>query len=339
MNSKRSSLTYGFALLFVLVFLVEQLVLFYKGPEALVRYFALSSEYPFRIGTWITSMFSHAGLLHLGVNTFVFLSFGKELEQRMTRRQYLSLFFICGIGASLIGLLVRGVLLQDTVRFIGASGAIAGFLGYFALRYPTRKIGLLFIIPMTAFNGILIFVLISLVLMVVSPMGIAHSAHIGGVLMGVGFGLYQVRNGEWELEEKEIRFLVSPKAPLKKFAGLFRTLKILTHQFEKPDYTAEIQRGGWFSGPMVTRVTIRDRNDTQYLVVPDSIISWRHGTDRTEVVFKGKFDRGGITPTGKLAFKSSSADEMVEFDLSNPDEAPESYHPQIGISGAFRPES
>ncbi|MFH1729020.1 MAG: rhomboid family intramembrane serine protease [Pseudomonadota bacterium] len=91
----------------------------------------------------ITSMFLHGGYLHLIGNMLYLWIFGDNIEDTFGHFSFLIFYIICGIvGASFNIIFSPG----SQIPMIGASGAIAGVLGAYILRYPFAKIHTLFII-------------------------------------------------------------------------------------------------------------------------------------------------------------------------------------------------
>lgn len=134
----------------------------------------------------ITSAFLHANLLHLFLNMFGLRMFGRDVEQAMGARQFLRLYFFSIVTASAMQLLVTAMLGQD-MPTLGASGAVFGVLGAFALIYPQRIILLVFPpIPMPAYLFVVAYAAIELITGVFNTdAGIAHFAHLGGLAGGM----------------------------------------------------------------------------------------------------------------------------------------------------------
>ena len=147
--------------------------------------------YKFAVWQLVTYMFLHGGVLHILINMFVLWMFGAELERYWGSKQFLKFYFICGIGAGIIQILVSVVFfpVNMAVPVVGASGAIYGLLIAFALLFPNREIFLLlfFILPVRMKAKYLIMVFAGLALfsgIFGSDAGVAHFAHLGGMLVG-----------------------------------------------------------------------------------------------------------------------------------------------------------
>jgi membrane associated rhomboid family serine protease len=142
----------------------------------------------------VTYMFLHATtwLGHLLLNMLMLWMFGTELERLWGTRVFLKYYFVCGIGAG-----ITTCLIFRNSTTIGASGAIFGVMLAYALVYPNRQILLWFIFPMRALSFVLLCVGIELFsLLGLQQDGVAHFAHLGGMLFGY---LYLKR--AWRLRE------------------------------------------------------------------------------------------------------------------------------------------
>lgn len=133
----------------------------------------------------LTYAFLHGNLLHLSFNMIGLVSFGRELEMWWGTRRFLQFFFACVLSAALVQLAVTsstGSLLPT----VGASGGLYGLLLGFAVMFPKRRVLLLIPpIPMPAWVFALLFAALELVLGVTgTASGIAHFAHLGGMLGG-----------------------------------------------------------------------------------------------------------------------------------------------------------
>lgn len=165
-----------------LVFLLEL-----KFFGALVTHFALwPLGYGFAPWQLLTSGFLHSGIVHLATNMFGLWVFGRAVENALGSARFLQLY-----GASLL----TGALTQLVVVYalgtqaptLGASGAVFGILGAFAMLYPRRKmLLLLFPVPIPARVFVVLYALFELGSGVTgSSSGIAHFAHLGGLVGGL----------------------------------------------------------------------------------------------------------------------------------------------------------
>ena len=141
--------------------------------------------------TFVTSMFMHAGLGHLFVNMISLMFIGGFVEKLIGGKRFLRLYFASGIFAGLFFVLIALVTGVDlNVYAVGASGAIFGLGGLLAVLTPKLPVLVFFIIPMPmwAAMGFLIVVLWVLSLGLGLPIG--NVAHLGGLLVGLGYGFY-----------------------------------------------------------------------------------------------------------------------------------------------------
>jgi membrane associated rhomboid family serine protease len=134
---------------------------------------------------FITSIFMHAGVVHLLFNMLALLSFGPDVENQLGERKFLIFYMIMGLGASLLQMaLVEGAL-------IGASGAIFGILVYFTMYNPKTKLSL-FLLPIfvEARKMLLFMIGLEVIMAFVAKDGVGHWVHLGGAL--TGFILYKL---------------------------------------------------------------------------------------------------------------------------------------------------
>jgi membrane associated rhomboid family serine protease len=166
----------------VLVFFVVQQL----GPE-IVDLFALwpwASEL-FRPWQVVSYSFLHGSLAHLAFNMFGLWMFGAELERVWGARRMLQFYFASVLVAALAQQLVTAWL-GSTLPTVGASGGLFGLLIGFAMVFPRRKVTPLFPpIPMRAPVFVGLYGALELTLGVTgSASGVAHFAHLGGLLGG-----------------------------------------------------------------------------------------------------------------------------------------------------------
>ena len=143
------------------------------------------------IWTFLTSMFMHAGFGHLLVNMISLMFIGSFVEKLIGKKRFLWLYFVGGIFA---GVLFVGVAfltgLDLNVYAVGASGAIFALGGLLAVLTPRLPVLVMFIIPMPMWLAMvfLMFGIWALSLGLGLPIG--NIAHLGGLIVGVGYGFY-----------------------------------------------------------------------------------------------------------------------------------------------------
>jgi membrane associated rhomboid family serine protease len=138
--------------------------------------------------TWqlLTYGFLHGSPTHLFFNMFALYMFGGEIERLLGPRRYLIYYLVCVVGAAVTQLFVMDKLGGPPAATLGASGGVFGLLLAFGLAYPQRRIMLLFPpIPMPAWLFVTLYGLLELYLGVTgTSQGIAHFAHLGGMVAG-----------------------------------------------------------------------------------------------------------------------------------------------------------
>ena len=171
-------------------------------PRAVLEQFAVHQLF--------TYMFLHGGLGHLLVNMLGLWMFGTDLERTWGTRFFTKYYFVTGVGGALLTLLIAltpfdgGGLYNGIV--IGASGAVYGVLLAYALYFPHRTIYLYFVFPIQAKYFVMIIGAITFYSSIrESGSGVAHLAHLGGLLVGYLY-LTSLRGGG-PLQELKYRWL------------------------------------------------------------------------------------------------------------------------------------
>jgi membrane associated rhomboid family serine protease len=142
--------------------------------------------------TIFTSMFLHAGWLHIGGNMLFLWIFGNNIEDVLGHVRYLLLYLLSGAAAALCQ---AGTAPNSTVPMLGASGAIAGVLGAYLLLYPYANVHVLVLIiiivriitvPAWIILGLwFVAQLVSGLLTGSGTGGVAFWAHVGGFVTGI----------------------------------------------------------------------------------------------------------------------------------------------------------
>lgn len=155
----------------------------------------------------VSYMFLHADFNHLFFNMFALWMFGRTVEYDLGPKRFLIYYMVCGVGAALLQLLVgwieyqvltgspeTWVYAQGLLRVptVGASGAIFGLLLAFGFLHPNAQIMLLIPpIPIRAKWFVVIYGVIELFFGISGyQAGVAHFAHLGGMLWGLLLLLY-----------------------------------------------------------------------------------------------------------------------------------------------------
>ena len=140
--------------------------------------------------TVFTSMFMHAGWIHLGGNMLYLWIFGDNVEDRFGPIKFTIFYLLCGLAATFAQLVFS---LGSNVPNLGASGAIAGVLGAYILLFPQGKIRVLqgqqvIQVPALIVIGMWFFLQlfsgIGSIANTAQTGGVAFMAHIGGFLAG-----------------------------------------------------------------------------------------------------------------------------------------------------------
>lgn len=150
------------------------------------------------------SMFLHAGFLHLAGNMLFLWIYGDNVEHRLGSGFYLLAYLGTGVAATLF----HAVSTPDSqIPMVGASGAISGVLGFYFLFFARNRVRLLWLLPPFLMQVIevparlvlgMYLILDNLLpyLLVGGEVGVAHGAHIGGFVAGLG--------AAWLLERRAV---------------------------------------------------------------------------------------------------------------------------------------
>jgi membrane associated rhomboid family serine protease len=148
-----------------------------------------AAEHAFWVWQPATYMFLHGGVFHILFNMLALWMFGAELERTWGTRYFLKFYFVTGIGAGVVtvvlSLLPFGGQLQY-VNIIGASGAIYGLLLAFAMYFPDRPI-LLVVFPVPAKVAVTILGAIALFSSLSESGGVANATHLSGLVVAYFF--------------------------------------------------------------------------------------------------------------------------------------------------------
>lgn len=184
----------------------------------------------FNLAQLVTYMFMHGNFPHIFFNMFTLFMFGITLEYVMGSRRFLTYYMVCGIGAAVIQQIVWALTLPDMITqelaslnrmpfeqmanimaldpsilarnlemfsTVGASGAVYGVLLAFGMLFPNRPLYLMFLpVPIKAKWMVFIWGGMELLLGMSSASdGIAHFAHLGGMIFGFILMIYWKKKG------------------------------------------------------------------------------------------------------------------------------------------------
>jgi membrane associated rhomboid family serine protease len=182
--------TYALITMNVLFFLVEM-----SGGDAFIMKWAFVpsrflADPVGEFATLFTSMFMHAGWVHLGGNMLYLWIFGDNVEDRFGHGKFAIFYLLCGLGATFAQLMFS---LGSNVPNLGASGAIAGVLGAYIMMFPQGRVRVLQgqqIIQVPALIVIGIWIVLQLfsgigsIAGAADTGGVAYMAHVGGFITG-----------------------------------------------------------------------------------------------------------------------------------------------------------
>ena len=211
-------------------------------------HFFMASD--FRLHQFFTYLFMHGSVEHLFFNMFALWMFGRIMEQVLGQKRFLIYYMVCGIGAGLLQELVQyihyiyeGLNVYEQVNIggsilsmsdylnswntVGASGAVYGILLAFGMTFPDERMFIIPIpFPIKAKYFVVGYAVVELLSAIMrSSDGVAHMAHLGGMLFGLLLLLYWRNPGG-----------------LSKWFGNWR------HKYSKPQMKS--YRGGKFADEM-----------------------------------------------------------------------------------------
>jgi membrane associated rhomboid family serine protease len=136
---------------------------------------------------FLSSMFMHGDIMHIGGNMLFLWIFGDNIENLIGHFRYVVFYLVCGFAAAGGQILMTP---DSVIPMIGASGAISGVLGGYLLMFPKRPVKALLFNMLTtvpAFVAIGIWIIYQLVLGYFSGTGggVAYAAHVGGFIAGI----------------------------------------------------------------------------------------------------------------------------------------------------------
>lgn len=192
----------------IIIINVLVMIMIVLNEQFMIEHFALF--YPaspfFRPWQFITHMFMHGGFWHIFFNMYTLWIFGSVLERTWGWKKFLVFYFVTGLGAALLHTGVQYIEAQvymsqiadrstqamaamhqlKLTPTVGASGAIYGLLLGFAMLYPDARLTLIFPpVTLKAKWFVIIFAVIELLTGITGiGGGIAHFAHLGGMLFG-----------------------------------------------------------------------------------------------------------------------------------------------------------
>jgi membrane associated rhomboid family serine protease len=134
----------------------------------------------------VTYSFLHGNVAHIFFNMFALYMFGSDVERLFGSRFFTAYYFVSVLAAAICHLVVTTWMGAEPAPTVGASGGIYGVLLAYGLYFPHRQVMLLIPpIPMSARMLVIVYAALELVLGVTgTAAGVAHFAHLGGMLGG-----------------------------------------------------------------------------------------------------------------------------------------------------------
>jgi len=186
----------NFIVFFISLFFVNEII-----GELAFRPMYLSAEYFPKIYTLFTSAFLHStySVLHIIFNVFMFILIAPSFEDKIGPKKFLAIYLITGVCAALAHALIAPLFQESfnpEIGLIGASGAISGILGAYAVSFPKDRVyfPIMIIIRIPVLFAGIIFLFVQTVLQFGGgDPGVAYLAHIGGFISGIVVGAILIR--------------------------------------------------------------------------------------------------------------------------------------------------
>lgn len=194
MFSKLPPVTKALLIINIVVFIAQMAL----GRQALlafelwplgVQYGDVFNSVGFEPWQVLTYGFMHGSFGHLALNMLALFMFGAPLEYVWGQRRFLTYFLVCVVGAAICQLLVGWWMMSQggqAYPTVGASGGVFGLLLAYGMLFPNQRVMLLIPpIPMKARTLVIVYGAITLLMGFTGlQSGVAHFAHLGGMLFG-----------------------------------------------------------------------------------------------------------------------------------------------------------
>ena len=178
-------------LFFLATYLIPQANSFLATHRQL---FWVGSPY-FHFYQFVSYMFLHGSFSHLFFNMFALWMFGRTLEYELGTKRFLIYYFVCGVGAAIFQMLVAWAFGETGFTMLGASGATMGLLMAFGVMHPNNQIFIFpFPMPIKAKWFVIGYIILELFQGWGVNDGVAHFAHVGGMLWGWALLYYWKNN-------------------------------------------------------------------------------------------------------------------------------------------------
>lgn len=151
---------------------------------------SLANVKSLRIWTFLTSMFMHGGLFHIFANMFSLVFIGSFIERILGRKRYFWFYMVSGLFAGVLYIFFE-FLFPSGLGAVGASGALFGIAGLMMILTPNIPLYVMFIpIPIKAKYAIPGLLVVLWFISVAGSIPIGNTAHLGGLVAGVVYGIY-----------------------------------------------------------------------------------------------------------------------------------------------------
>jgi membrane associated rhomboid family serine protease len=131
----RTPVTTGLIAVNMLIFLYQVSMNPFALNEFVERWGIVPDQ--LHLSSLLTSMFLHGGWMHVLGNMLFLWVFGRNLEDVLGRGRYLLFYLVCGLAAAVVHVVLNP---YSRIPTIGASGAIAGVMGAYLIRFPRSSI-------------------------------------------------------------------------------------------------------------------------------------------------------------------------------------------------------
>ena len=125
----------------ILVFLNQLSLDPYSLHQYIADYGLRPNPHYFHFANIFTAMFIHAGWLHIAGNMLFLWVFGGNVEDILGHGKFLLFYLLCGVAAALAQIVSDPL---STMPMVGASGAIAGVMGAYLVKFPRSRVEMLF---------------------------------------------------------------------------------------------------------------------------------------------------------------------------------------------------
>ncbi|HRZ85474.1 MAG TPA: rhomboid family intramembrane serine protease [Candidatus Paceibacterota bacterium] len=171
--------------------------------------FLLKQSAMLEIWRYITAIFLHGSIPHLLFNLFALFMFGLILEKKIGSNKFLLIFFVSGVFANLIAV-------NFYPESLGMSGAIFGIIGVLVVINPMMGVFVFgMVVPM--FIAAIIWAAVDIIGLFIAD-NTGHIAHLSGIIIGLGFGIFLRVNHETRKKKHTIEI---PEHILRKWETLY----------------------------------------------------------------------------------------------------------------------